>query len=248
MVHGAKLRAVVGTVVVLGLGLSFSPTAEGHGRGFVFVGGFYGWGPYWGGGPWWGWGPYWGPYSPDGGASLGAAMVAGFGAIDLDVKPNRAEVWADGKYVAEARDLDGYPSYLWLKQGPHHLVVYHGGYKRFEEDIEVHVGMKANLKVRLEKGESEPPRRVPPEARAEEARHEEVRHEPGELRLRILPDDASVYVDDEFRGPAQEVKGLRLEPGKHRLEVIRPGFRSVEREVEVEAGRPVDLEVLLERP
>ncbi|HUL78481.1 MAG TPA: PEGA domain-containing protein [Vicinamibacteria bacterium] len=255
MVHGARLRAVVGaTVAVLGLGLGLSPSAEAHGHGFhgaVYVGGFYGWGPYWGGwGPWWGWGgAYWGPYYPEGGVSLGAAMAAGFGAIDLDVKPNRAEVWADGKYVAEARDLDGNPSYLWLKQGPHHLVVYHGGYKRFEEDVEVHVGMTTNLKVRLEKGESEPPRRVsPPEARAEAAGHEEVRHEPGELRLRILPDDASVYVDDEFRGPAQEVKGLRLEPGKHRVEVARPGFRTVEREVEVEAGHPVDLEVLLERP
>ena len=175
MVHGAKLRAVVGTVVVLGLGLSFSPTAEGHGRGFVFVGGFYGWGPYWGGGPWWGWGPYWGPYSPDGGASLGAAMVAGFGAIDLDVKPNRAEVWADGKYVAEARDLDGYPSYLWLKDGAHRLQVYKGGFKTFDEEIAVHRGIKTTLKVRLEPGESQPPGTKPGD-KSDEKKHEEKKY------------------------------------------------------------------------
>jgi hypothetical protein len=25
--------------------------------------------------------------------------------------------WVDGKYVGEARDVDGYPSYLWLADG-----------------------------------------------------------------------------------------------------------------------------------
>ncbi len=44
-------------------------------------------------------------------------MIAGFGAVDVDAKPNRADVWVDGKYVGEARDLDGYPS-LTLPAGP----------------------------------------------------------------------------------------------------------------------------------
>ena len=66
-------------------------------------------------------------------------------------------MWVDGKFVAEARDLDGYPSYLWLPEGAHHVVVYKGGYVRFEEDIEVQRGYRKDLKVRLEKGDSEPP-------------------------------------------------------------------------------------------
>jgi PEGA domain len=111
----------------------------------------FGFGPYWGpyGGPW--------AYGPPGGIDMSAAFASGYGAIDLSVKPGDAEVWADGKFVAAAKDLDGYPSYLWLPEGAHHLIVYKGGYARFEEDVEVQRGYRKELKVRLEKGESQPP-------------------------------------------------------------------------------------------
>src|SRR5262245_31641503 len=111
----------------------------------------YGFGPYWG--------PYWGPwaYGPPGGIDMSAAFASGYGAIDLNAKPGDAEVWVDGKYVAAAKDLDGYPSYLWLSEGPHHVILYKGGYARFEEDVEVMRGYRRDLKVRLEKGESQPP-------------------------------------------------------------------------------------------
>jgi hypothetical protein len=139
--------------------------AAAHGRhgGGVYVGGHYGFAPYYGMGWGWGWGPYfWPPYGPysfgaNGGVDPGAAMIAGFGAVDVDAKPNQADVWADGKYVGEARDLDGYPSLLWLKEGEHTIAIYKGGYRTFEEKIDVQRGMQTKLKVRLEKGESEPP-------------------------------------------------------------------------------------------
>jgi hypothetical protein len=143
------------------------PGVQAHGRGagrrIVVVGGGYyypwfgfGFGPYWGLG--WGWGPY--PpayYGPPGGVDMSYAMMAGFGAVELKAKPDRADVWVDGKYVGEARDLDGYPSYLWLADGGHKLAVYKGGYKTFEEEIAVRRGMKTTIKVRLEPGESQPP-------------------------------------------------------------------------------------------
>src|SRR5262245_20994822 len=117
---------------------------------FAFGFGF-GYGPYWG--------PYWGPwaYGPPGGIDMSAAFASGYGAIDLNAKPGDSEVWVDGKYFAVAKDLDGYPSYLWLPEGAHHLIVYKGGYARFEEDVDVQRGYRKELKVRLEKGESQPP-------------------------------------------------------------------------------------------
>jgi hypothetical protein len=45
------------------------------------------------------------------------------------------------------------------------VVVYKGGYKRFEEDIEVQPGFKRDLKIRLEKGDSTPPGPKPGEAK-----------------------------------------------------------------------------------
>lgn len=164
----------MGPLLVAGLVLAgagaLAPPAEAHGRGHghVYVGGFYrfapfygfgvGYGPYWG--PYWGgyWGAWPGPYyGPEGGVNMSVAMMAGWGAIDLDVKPGRAEVWVDGRYAGEARDLDGYPSYLWLEQGGHQLEIYKGGYATFSEKVEVRRGMKTELKVRLVQGESGPP-------------------------------------------------------------------------------------------
>ena len=71
--------------------------------------------------------------------------------------------------------------------------------------------------------------------------------EAGTLRLDVKPPDASVYVDGEFRGSGRRVENLRLAPGRHRIEVVRPGYRTVERDVEVRAGEWTSLEVELSR-
>ncbi len=284
---GSLLVAAV-AVAVAPLGLPASAEAHGH-HGGVYVGvgfgGIYGWGPWWGWGPYWGWGPW--PYysGAPGGAALGYAMMSGMGALDLSVKPKEAEVWVDGKYFAEARDLDGDPSYLWLKEGVHHLVLYKAGFRSFDEAVDVNVGMIRELKVRLEPGESQPPAPSAPEARSEpprpggaepqaeavEPRAEGVEPRPegtapragiaepqaeagpppgeprGAVRLRIRPDDATVYVDGDYRGSARELRGLRLPPGHHRVELVRPGFQPLEKEFDVEAGRTTDLALSMDR-
>lgn len=139
--------------------------AEAHGRGgfrgrpIVIGGGFYG--PYYG----FGWSPYWGPWSPYSAwgpyarpaIDLNLASVAGIGVMEMNVKPGQAEVWVDGKFIGEARDLDGTPSLLWLKEGAHRVQLYKGGYVTFDETIEMRPGLYKELKVRLEKGEAVPP-------------------------------------------------------------------------------------------
>ena len=119
----------------------------------------------------WGWGAYPpGFYQPEGGVSMGAAMIAGMGAVELNVKPNRADVWVDGKYVGEARDLDGYPSYLWLADGGHRVAVHKGGFLVFDEQIEVRRGMKTEIKLRLQPGDSPAPGTKPFEKTGDEKR------------------------------------------------------------------------------
>jgi len=146
--------------------VAFPHAAEANGpvvHHRVIVGpGFFGW-PYYGYSPYYGfgYGPYWGPYGyyPPYAPAFDSAMAAaaGIGAVDLNVKPGAAEVWVDGKFMAEARDLDGSPSLLWLKQGDHHVVIYKGGYRSFDEQVSIAPGQKLDLKVRLEKGESPAP-------------------------------------------------------------------------------------------
>lgn len=169
-----RVRALaVAAVVVAGAALLLPSIADAHGRrggGRVVVrshaspyfGFGYGWGPYWGSywDPFWGqpyaYGPY--AYGPREGADMNAAAIAGYGAVDLDVKPNRAEVWVDGKFVGEARDLDGSPAYLWLKDGTHRVVISKGGYVSLDTKVDVLRGIRKGLKVRLQEGAPEPAR------------------------------------------------------------------------------------------
>ncbi len=72
--------------------------------------------------------------------------------------------------------------------------------------------------------------------------------DPGRMRLTVRPEDASVYVDGQFKGSGRQAAALELSPGRHRLEVVRPGFRTEERDVEIQAGKTRDVEVELQRP
>ena len=67
------------------------------------------------------------------------------------------------------------------------------------------------------------------------------------LRLNVKPDDASVYVDGRFYGTAREASRLHLAPGRHRIEVVRPGYRTYDHEIDVTGDSPTDLDVTLDR-
>jgi hypothetical protein len=70
----------------------------------------------------------------------------------------------------------------------------------------------------------------------------------GRVRLEVRPDDASVYLDDEFQGSARDARFLTLRPGRHTIELVRPGYEVVRHEVEVVRGETSDVLVELRRP
>ncbi len=67
------------------------------------------------------------------------------------------------------------------------------------------------------------------------------------VRLDVRPGDASVYVDGEFRGTVRDASRLDLTPGRHRIEIVRPGYRTVERQVEVRPGDSTEIVIDLEK-
>ena len=85
----------------------------------------------------------------------------------------------------------------------------------------------------------------PPPARDAERSYEGPS---GRVRLEVRPDDTSVYVDDEFRGTAREARIMNLPPGRHLIELVRPGFAVERREVTVVSGERQDVLVELLRP
>ncbi len=65
----------------------------------------------------------------------------------------------------------------------------------------------------------------------------------GELRLRVEPRHAEVYVDGYFAGHVDDFdgtfQGLRLEEGPYRIEVVAPGYETLEFEIRIQPGRKI---------
>lgn len=164
-----------GTILLAGalLIVLFGDVASAHGRrgggrrtviaprvSPVFYGGFYGGiygrpylSPFWAGYPY-----FYEPYRSIGDRMNPAlAQALDVGALDLDIKPRKAEVYVDGAYVGVARDLDGGPSFLWLDAGRHEITIHKGGYESYEGQVVIEPGVVGKVKLRLTEGASEAP-------------------------------------------------------------------------------------------
>ena len=71
-----------------------------------------------------------------------------------------------------------------------------------------------------------------------------------QLHLQVEPADASIYLDGRFLGAGDELAGRRgaaiVEPGKHTLQAVRPGYETQEIEFTARAGEDVNLTVKLD--
>lgn len=238
----------------------------GHYWPSLFFGAHYGYGPYY-------WSPYYypyyygryyyPPYAYD-------SYYDDLGAVRLQVEPARARVFVDGYYAGIVDDFDGPFQRLRLAPGRHELSVRLEGYRTHRVLLYAAPGrtIRFHCDMTQGSGEDEPdelagaapargvaagePRRreradgedVVRYAYAAASRVDQGRRKlEGELRLSVRPEDASVYVDGEFRGTGGNVRRLALSPGRHQVEVVRPGFRVIEREVEIQSGQALDLDV-----
>jgi hypothetical protein len=225
--------------------------------------------PYWG----WGWGGWGGAY----GYTVVYPMPGQtHGALDLDVAPERAEIYIDGERVGQADDFDGFPDFLWLEKGTYDVVIFHAGYQTISRQISIYAGQVIDVEDRMTPGQETRPEdlvarsTVNREERmrrerelqeevgeyedgAERAPREEsvdARDEPGRARLLVTPGDASVYLDGRFLGTAWELtrlrSGLIVDAGEHELEAVRPGHEPAEQKFAVKAGEEVEITLHLE--
>lgn len=162
--RGLRTVAVTALMMVGGL-VASAPAHAWHGSWGV------GWSAHWSGpgyGPWF-WGPVWGstvvydrPY-PE------------YGALDLDVEPETAEVYVDGTRVGQADDYDGFPTYLWLPRGTYDVVIYQPGYRTLSRQYSVYPGVVIDVEDRLEIGDAVRPEDLT--SRSTERRDDRLRRE-----------------------------------------------------------------------
>jgi hypothetical protein len=81
------------------------------------------------------------------------------GQVDIHVKPERAEVYVNGKPVGRASHFDGHPAPLWLRPGDYNLAFYENGYRTIERDVHVTPGGQYKVRARMEHGTAVSPER-----------------------------------------------------------------------------------------
>ena len=73
----------------------------------------------------------------------------------------------------------------------------------------------------------------------------------GGLSFEISPDTAEIYVDGTYVGTVEEFtptsQPLGLTPGRHRIELEAPGYRTMTFDAEIIAGQVVPYQGSLER-
>jgi hypothetical protein len=233
--------------------------------------GFYGYGWYspfyWGYGPgYYGYGPGYG-YGYSGSQRYSSSYRAG--QVRVQVQPSQTRVYVDGYYAGVADDFDGLFQRLNVSAGAHDISLRLDGHRTFNVKVYVPLDDTIKLQHKMVRGTGEENAGVMG-VPVDYARHEERERaddregeeygddrdvappvdqprESGMVRLDVQPADASIYVDGVFRGTGRELRQLRLPAGRHRIEVVRPGYRTVERDVELAPGQTLDVGIGLDR-
>ena len=235
--------------------------------------------PYYGSFGWYGgWGSYWPYYSPYAFGPYGlygwGPRAVGYaapnaGALDINTKPKKASVYLDGELIGRVDSFDGFPRYLWLREGSYRLAIFMEGHETLEREIRVRPGVVIKIDQDLVPGTAVQPRPPAPEPTAPEAVAERTaapgeswrvenrgqpirqdqRSEPARLLVEVVPPDAVVYLDGRLLGSGAQLANLHspliVDPGAHRLEVTRPGYATAVREFEAAKGEDVSLRVEL---
>lgn len=154
---------------------------------------------------------------------MGELRFSGTSKIEKD-----AGVWIDGQYVGYLKELNGNKKIM-LLPGEHQLSVRQAGYKEFALTVVSEPGQTQTVSVRMEKDLS---LRYPGANAAT-------------LKLNVTPERAAVFVDEAYLGHASDFGGafhsMLVTPGKHRVKVDLPGYRTFETEINVLPGQKAEI-------
>jgi PEGA domain len=158
--------------------------------------------------------------------------VMGTLSFDGDTQLDRdSGVWVDGDYVGYVKEFRGKKS-LPLLPGKHHIVVKQQGYEDLTRDIVVEPGQIQNIEVSMHLL----PGATTPDVTAE-------------LKISVQPKRAAVFLDGSYVGHASELGGrfhsLLVSPGKHKIKIELPGYRTFETDVDVLAGQKSEVKTEL---
>jgi hypothetical protein len=140
-------------------------------------------------------------------------------------------VWIDGTYVGYLRELKGKKKVV-LLPGEHEVAVKQSGYQDFVQKVIVEPGGKRLVTVTLQL-----------------APHATVPDVTATLKLKIKPGRAAVFLDEKYVGHASQFGGrfrsMKISPGKHKIRVELPGYRTFVTEVDLLADQETEVKTEL---
>jgi hypothetical protein len=154
------------------------------------------------------------------------------GQVDIQGKTNADKtsgVWVDGQYVGFVKELKGDKKIL-LLPGNHEIEVRQAGYTPFSQKVNVEPGKTTTIFVHLDR---DPRARLPHGATAE-------------IKLKVTPDRAAVFVDGSYAGTPHEFGGLGramvIAPGKHQIRIALAGYQDFTTEVNLRPNQKITIQ------
>ena len=142
-----------------------------------------------------------------------------------------AGVWVDGQYVGFVKELKGAKKIL-LLPGAHVFVVRQAGYKDFSRKVILEPGQEQIINVAMEKDL--------------QAEYPDLT---ARLKFEVKPNRAAVFLEDQFVGFVDQFDGpgqwLLVAPGKHRVKISLPGYRTFETDIKLTVGQKFELKTEL---
>lgn len=130
-------------------------------------------------------------------------------------------VWIDGTYVGYIGELTGRHR-IRLLPGEHDVIVRQAGYSDFNKKAVIEPGLILDINVNPDK----------------DSRFTYADTKTSSLvKLQVQPDRAAIFLDDNFVGHVGEYygyqRGMLVTPGKHRITIALPGYKTMETEVDL---------------
>ena len=154
------------------------------------------------------------------------------GSLHFEVSPAEAKIFIDDRYLGKAHELANVAE-ITASAGRHLLEFRLGTERTFTEVV---VSPRRITPVRLTLD-------APTGAPAA------LNSEGGRLRVQVAPPGAAIYLDGAFARAAESAQSLslRLSPGRHRVQIVMPGYKGYAADVTVPDGGEAAVAVQLPR-
>jgi len=140
-------------------------------------------------------------------------------------------VWVDGQYLGYVAELKEDKKVL-LLPGEHEIAVRQSGYTDFTQKVVVEPHKKVVVEVVMLK---DPRSRLPKVT--------------SQIKLRVKPERAAVFVDDAFVGTVSEFTGvghgMLVSTGKHRIKIALAGYQTFETDVSLLPRQKITIKTAL---